>query len=244
MGKLFVVGIGPGDKGNMTQLCQDCLRDCDIIVGYSGYTKRIRPLFPDKIYHETGMTLETERCRTAIALAGEGKTVCVISSGDSGVYGMASLVFELAEDLVRHVEIEVISGVTAAVSGAALLGAPLGHDFAVISLSDMLTPWKTIENRLRAAAIGDFVICLYNPGSKKRTGHLCDACDVILETIPKDRLCGIARNIGREGQSVSIMTLVELREVQADMQETVFIGNSQTRSVGGRIVTPRGYRNE
>ena len=240
MGKLYVVGFGPGDAGNMTERCKDCLQESDVIVGYTGYTELLRPLFPDKAYHETGMTQESERCRAAIELAAAGKTVSVVSGGDSGVYGMASLIFELAADAR---DIEIIPGVTAAISGAALLGAPIGHDFAVISLSDLLTPWAVIEKRLRAAATGDFAICLYNPGSTKRTGHLRAACDVLLESIPADRLCGIARNIGRDEQSVILLTLGELWETQADMTETVFIGNSGTRNIGGHMVTPRGYRN-
>ncbi|NMB03670.1 MAG: precorrin-3B C(17)-methyltransferase [Tissierellia bacterium] len=243
MNKLYVIGFGPGDEGNMTGSCMKYLSKSDVIVGYSGYTKLLRTIFPDKSYHETGMTQETERCRYAIKLAEEGKTVSVVSSGDSGVYGMASLIFELAEN-VRDVVIEVIPGVTAAVSGAALLGAPLGHDFAVISLSDLLTPWEVIERRLRAAANGDFAICLYNPGSKKRAGHLSSACDILLESLPTDRLCGIARDIGRDGQSISLMTLEQLRGVKADMTETVFIGNSGTRQIRDRMITPRGYRGD
>lgn len=243
MGKLYIVGFGPGDGGNMTELCSCRLHESDIIVGYTGYIKLLRLLFPDKTYYETGMTQEIERCRMAIELAENGKTVSIVSGGDSGVYGMASLIFEFAQD-TPGVEIEIVPGVTAAVSGAALLGAPIGHDFAVISLSDLLTPWETIVKRLRAAAIGDFVICLYNPGSKKRTRHLRDACDILLETMPSDRVCGIARNIGRDKQSTSLMMLGELREMQADMTETVFIGNSQTLKIGGRMVTPRGYRHD
>jgi precorrin-3B C17-methyltransferase len=243
MAVLYVVGFGPGDEGNMTQLCIRRLRDCDVIVGYTGYTKLLRPLFPDKLYCETGMTREIERGRMAVELAASGKTVCVVSSGDSGVYGMASLIFELAAN-TQGVEIEVVPGVTAAVGGAAVLGAPIGHDFAVISLSDLLTPWAIIEKRLRAAAAGDLCICLYNPGSGKRARHLRDACDILLETLPDDRLCGIARNIGRAGGSVALLTLGELGELRADMNETVFIGNSETENIGGRMVTPRGYRSD
>jgi len=243
MGQLYVVGFGPGDAGNMTELCRQRLLDSDVIVGFTGYIKLLRPLFPDRNYHETGMTQETERCRKAIGLAASGKTVSVVSSGDSGVYGMASLIFELAAD-VPDVEIEVVPGVTAAVSGAALLGAPIGHDFAIISLSDLLTPWEIIKKRLRAVASGDFAICLYNSGSQKRAEYLREACGILLETIPEDRVCGIARNIGRKGQHVSLLTLGELREVQADMNETVFVGNSGTKNIGGRMVTPRGYCND
>ena len=240
MGKLYIVGFGPGNADNMTELCRRCLHDCDVIVGYTGYTDLLRPLFPDKQFYETGMTLEIDRCRAAIELARDGKTVCVASGGDSGVYGMASLIFEIAAE-TPEIDIEVIPGVTAAVSGAALLGAPISNDFAVISLSDLLTPWETIEKRLRAAAAGDFSICIYNAGSKKRSGHLRDACDILLETLPYDRLCGVTRSIGRDGQFLSLMTLGELRETRADMTETVFIGNSHTRNIGGRMVTSRGY---
>ena len=243
MGTLQIVGFGPGDAGNMTESCKNCLHRADIIVGYTGYIHLLRPLFPDKAFYETGMTHEVKRCRTAIQFAKDGKTVCVVSSGDSGVYGMAGLLFELAAE-TPDIEIQVIPGVTAAVSGAALLGAPIGNDFAAVSLSDLLTPWETIAKRLRSAATGDFVICLYNPGSTKRTAHIRDACDILLEAMPPNRLCGIVRNIGRNGQSVSLMTLGELREVRTDMTETIFIGNSGTRNIGGRMVTPRGYRNE
>jgi precorrin-3B C17-methyltransferase len=240
MAKLHIVGFGPGCAENMTRLAESSLNNADAIVGYTGYIKRLRPLFPGKNYYETGMTQEIERCRLAIELAKTGKTVCIVSSGDSGVYGMASLIFELTAD-VPDIDIEVVPGVTAAISGAALLGAPLAHDFAVISLSDLLTPWETIEKRLRLASAGDFVICLYNPGSKTRAEYLGSACDILLETIPADRLCGIARDIGREAQSVSLLTLWELRQTQANMNETIFIGNSQTRHIKGRMVTPRGY---
>ena len=240
MGKLYIVGFGPGSAEHMTELCTNCLRSADIIVGYTGYIDLLRPIFSDKLFYYTSMTLETERCQKAIELASEDKTVCIVSSGDSGIYGMASLIFELAQDS-PNVEIEVVPGVTAAISGAALLGAPIGHDFAVISLSDLLTPWVVIEKRLRAAAAGDFAICLYNPGSKKRTEHLQAACDILLETIPAARPCGIARSIGRDGQSITLLTLGELRETPADMTETVFIGNSSTRFIGECMVTPRGY---
>lgn len=240
MGRLYIVGFGPGDAGSMTGLCRRRLEDCDVIVGYTGYTRLLRPLFPEKRFFETGMTREVDRCRSAIEMAAAGETVCVVSSGDSGVYGMASLIFELAAG-VEGLEIEVVPGVTAAISGAALLGAPLGHDFALISLSDLLTEQGLIERRLRAAAMGDFCICLYNPGSRQRTGHLQAACDVLLETLPKERLCGVARSIGREGESFTLLSLGELRELQAQMSETVFIGNSRTTVIDGRMVTPRGY---
>ena len=241
MGKLIIAGIGPGNAANMTAACMEALKTADVIVGYSGYIKLIRPLFPNQTYIETGMTQEVVRCAEAVRLAAE-QTVCIVSSGDSGVYGMAGLVLELAGDEPAF-EIEIIPGVTAALSGAALLGAPIGHDFAVISLSDLLTPWELIEKRLRMAAAGDFAIALYNPGSRKRSGHLRKACEILLEYLPEERLCGIAKSIGREGETVTFATLSALRDVEAVMDETVFIGNSQTKMIGGRMVTPRGYRN-
>jgi precorrin-3B C17-methyltransferase len=243
MGKLSVVGFGPGDAGGMTENCKKRLQEADIIVGYTGYTALLKPIFPHKAYHETGMTREAERCKAAIAYAKSGKAVCVVSSGDAGIYGMAGLIFELAVG-IPGLEVEVIPGVTAAVSGAALLGAPLGHDFAVISLSDLLTPWEAIEKRLRAAAEGDFAICLYNPGSHKRAGHLRRVCDILLETLPGERPCGVARHIGREGQACFLRSLKDLKEFEAAMTDTIFIGNAQTKNMGGRMVTPRGYANE
>ena len=240
MGTLNIVGIGPGDPENMTQACLHCLQSADIIVGYTGYVKLVQPLFPNKAYLQTGMMQEVDRCRAALELAEEGKTVCVVSSGDSGVYGMASLILELAGE-TPSVNIRIIPGVTAALSGAALLGAPIGHDFAVVSLSDLLTPWEIIERRLRAAAMGDFAICLYNPSSQKRADYLQRACHILLEHMPETRLCGVAGNIGRDGQYISLMTLGELCEMQLGMTDTVFIGNTQTRRIHAHMVTPRGY---
>jgi precorrin-3B C17-methyltransferase len=245
MGKLYVVGFGPGDEGGMTATCKQRLQVSDVIVGYSQYISLLRPLFPEKNFYETGMTREIDRCRAAIELAIEGKTVSVVSSGDSGIYGMAGIIFELAENELTksspRLEIEVIGGVTAAASGAALLGAPIGHDFAAISLSDLLTPWEVIEKRLRSAADGDFIICLYNPGSKQRAGYTGIACNILLETLPPERPCGIARNIGRADQSTALLTLGELSRREVGMSETVFIGNSQTKNIAGFLVTPRGY---
>jgi precorrin-3B C17-methyltransferase len=243
MGKLSIIGFGPGDAGSMTASCKKRLEEADVIVGYTGYTALLKPIFPGKAYHGTGMTREAERCEAAIGYARSGKDVCVVSSGDAGVYGMAGLVFELAAGM-SGLEIEALPGVTAATAGAALLGAPLGHDFAVISLSDLLTPWALIEKRLRAAAEGDFAICLYNPGSHRRAGHLRRACELLLETLPGERPCGVARNIGREGQACFLLTLKDLKEFEAAMTDTVFIGNAQTKQLGGRMVTPRGYANE
>lgn len=238
--KLFIVGFGPGHPDGMTLEAQRVLEESQVILGYSLYIDLIKPLFPGKIFLNTPMKREEERCRMAVGETLKGQTVSLVCSGDSGVYGMAGLVYEIAQDY-PPVEMEVIPGVTAALSGGALLGAPLGHDFAVVSLSDLLTPWEVIERRLHAAAQGDFVLALYNPSSKKRAGYLKAACDILLETKPPETVCGIARNIGREGQSTQVVTLGELRRMETDMFSTVFIGNAQTLNVNGKMVTPRGY---
>lgn len=242
-GRITVVGTGPGAVSKMTLEAYRAIEACDVIVGYKVYTDLIKDRFPGKEILTTGMRQEEERCALALEEAEKGKEVAFVCSGDAGVYGMAGLLYEMAEEH-PSVEVEVIPGVTAALSGAACLGAPLIHDFALVSLSDLMTPWETIAKRLRMAAEGDFVIVLYNPASRKRPDHLRKACDILLETLPSERVCGTARNIGREGEETRICTLGELRGAQADMFTTVFIGNSSTRTVGGKIVTPRGYSRE
>ena len=164
----------------------------------------------------------------------------MICSGDAGIYGMTGVMEELRAEY-PGVELETVPGISAVISGAAILGAPLMHDFAVISLSDLLTPWEKIEKRLDCAAAADFVICLYNPSSHKRKDYLQRACDIVLRHAAPETVCGIAKNIGREGEGITVLTLGELRETEVDMFSTVFIGNSQTKNVGGRMVTPRGY---
>lgn len=236
---LTIIGIGPGKREGMTIEAYRALEQCDCIVGYTVYVELVREFFPDKQYYTTPMTKEAERCKWALEQAGSGRKIVMVCSGDSGIYGMAGLVCELADDTV---ELEILPGVTAACSGAAVLGAPLTHDFAVISLSDRLTPWDKIKQRLQAAAKGDFVICLYNPASKGRPDYLKRACGILLEEgVERDRVCGIVQNIGREGQRKQIMTLADLLNYPADMFTTVYIGNSMTRQYGERIVTPRGY---
>ena len=189
------------------------------------------------------MKKESERCVLALQEAASGEDVAFVCSGDAGVYGMAGLVYEVAKDY-PGVEIEIIPGITAACSGAAVLGAPLIHDFVLISLSDLLTPWEKIEKRLKCAAEGDFGIVLYNPSSHKRADYLQKACDILLKTLPEDRLCGTVRSIGREGETAKLYTLKELRDTAVDMFTTVFIGNSETREINGKMVTPRGYAAE
>lgn len=240
MKKIYIVGIGPGGAAGMTAQAQKALQSSEILCGYTEYIRLVSPLFPQKETLATGMMREVERCRMALDGAAEGKTVAMVCSGDAGVYGMASPVLELAAQY-PDVEVEVVAGVTAAQSGAAVLGAPLSHDYAVVSLSDLLTPWSAIEKRLDAAAQADFCLCLYNPRSKKRAGHLQKACRILLRHKPKDTLCGWVRNIGRQGQQSGRLTLAELAGFEADMFTTIFVGNAETRLVSGSLVTPRGY---
>ena len=239
--KLYVVGIGPGNDENMTIRADRALADSQVIVGYPVYVDLVKDRYPGKELLSTPMTQEADRCRMAIEEARNGKTVSMVCSGDSGIYGMASLAYELLGH-APSVDVEVIPGLTAALSGGAVLGAPLTHDFAVISLSDRLTSWEKIETRLDCAAKADLSIVIYNPKSKGRPDHLKKACDILLRTLPEDRICGVVRNIGRAGESRTVLTLKELRTFDADMFCTIFVGNAQTRNIAGHMVTPRGYR--
>ena len=242
MGKVIVVGIGPGGYEDMTIRADEALQACDAIVGYPVYVDLVRDRYPGKELHSTPMTRETERCQLVLELARSGKTAAMVCSGDSGIYGMAALVYELRGE-AQEPEIQVVPGLTAACSGGAVLGAPLAHDFCVISLSDRLTPWEVIEKRLVCAAQGDFALALYNPSSKGRPDYLRRAVDVLLANgKAPDTLCGSVRNIGREGQEKHILPLSQLRDTEVDMFTTVFVGSAATRALSGRMVTPRGYR--
>ena len=237
-----VIGIGAGTRQSLTGEAMEALRRCEVIAGYTVYIQQMQELFgQEKEYLTTPMTREEERCRLALELARQGRRVAMVSSGDAGVYGMAGLMLELAPGY-PGVTVEVIPGVTAALSGAAVLGAPLGHDFAVISLSDLLTPWEKIEARLLAAAEGDFAIALYNPASRRRPDYLKRACGILLRRLEGDTPCGLVRQIGRTGQQARLLSLRELENTPVDMFTTVFIGSSQTKIIDGRLVTPRGYR--
>lgn len=241
-GKLYVVGIGPGSYEDMTIRAIKALEESAVIVGYTVYIDLIKKHFPDKEMLATPMRREQERCLLAIQEVKKGKIAAMVCSGDSGVYGMSGLILEMARS-EEDLEIEIIPGVTAALSGGAVLGAPLGHDFSVISLSDLLTPMELIEDRLRASAQADMVICLYNPSSKKRAGYLKRACEIVMEYKNRETICGLVKNIGREEEEMVVMTLEELRDTQTDMFTTVYIGNSMTKLINGRMVTPRGYKN-
>ena len=238
---VFVVGLGPGGPQFLTAQTQSALQQAEVLCGYPVYLDLIRPYFPDKTFYSTGMTKEIDRCRWALETAQSGKTVALVCSGDAGVYGMASPLLELAEQFPT-VTVEIVPGLTAALSGGAVLGAPLAHDFCVISLSDRLTPWAVIEKRLAAAAMGDFCVALYNPSSKGRPDYLEKAVRILLQNGKSpETVCGLMRNIGREGQSHRILPLAQLEHTSVDMFTTVFIGNAQTRELQGRMVTPRGY---
>ena len=240
-GKLYVVGLGPGGAEDMSGRARKAIEACDLVAGYTVYIDLLHDEFPEKEILTTPMRKEVDRCRKALEAAAGGRSVAMVCSGDPGVYGMAGLIFELASEY-PPVDIEVIPGVSASTGGAAVLGAPLMHDWCTISLSDLLTPWEKIEQRLTAAAQADFVISLYNPSSHKRPDYLQRACDILLAAgKDPDTVCGTVRNIGREGEEANIMTLAKLRDTKVDMFTCVYIGNSQTREIDGHMVTPRGY---
>ncbi len=241
MSTIYVAGIGPGSYEQMTIEAAEALKSCDVIIGYTVYVDLVKEHFPGKEFLTTPMKKEVQRCRMAFEEAEKGKSVAMICSGDAGVYGMAGLMYEVGQDYPQ-VQVKVLPGVTAATAGAAVLGAPLIHDFCLISLSDLLTPWEKIEARLLHAAEADFAICLYNPSSKKRKDYLNRACGLLLRYQSEDTVCAVVRNIGREGEQNQIMTLKELQNTQVDMFTTVFIGNSQTKKLGDYMVTPRGYK--
>ena len=243
MNKLYVIGIGPGEYEQMTLKAIHAMEKSEVIIGYTVYVDLVKEHFPGKEFLTTPMKKEVDRCVMAFEEAKKGKVVSMICSGDAGVYGMAGLLYEMGE-AYPGVEIRVVPGVTAALSGAAVLGAPLSHDFALISLSDLLTPYELIEKRLALAAQADFVICLYNPSSHNRPDYLKKACEILLRYKRGETVCGYVRNIGREGEEAEILSLLELKEAQVDMFTTVFIGNSTTRRIGDKMVTQRGYRIE
>ena len=223
--KLYIVGLGPGAQNDMTGRARAALEECDLIAGYTVYVDLVRDMYPDKEVLTTPMRKEVDRCRAAIEAAASGRTVTMVCSGDPGVYGMAGLCYELAVEY-PPIDIEVVPGISAANGGAAVLGAPLMHDYAIISLSDLLTPWEAIEARLDAAA---------------RSDYLQRACDILLRSKSPQTVCGFVRNIGRIGEEAHVTTLGELRDTKVDMFTTVFIGNSRTREIDGMMVTPRGY---
>ena len=242
MNKLYVIGIGPGEYEQMTLKAIHAMEKSEVIIGYTVYVDLVKEHFPGKEFLTTPMKKEVDRCVMAFEEAKKGKVVSMICSGDAGVYGMSGLMYEVGVNY-PEVELEIIPGVTAATGGAAVLGAPLIHDFCLISLSDLLTPWEKIEARLLAAAEADFVVCLYNPSSKKRSDYLQKACDLMMQYKSPETVCGIVSYIGRDGEHYEVMDLKTLRDTKVDMFTTVWVGYSQTKEINGKMVTPRGYRN-
>ena len=238
---IYVVGFGPGDRPYMTQQAIDAVTQADLVVGYTTYIRLLEEQFPELRYYATPMRKETDRCRAAVEAALTGKTVALVSSGDSGIYGMAGVLLEIAAEMQADVEIIAVPGVTAASAAAAVLGAPLMHDFAVISLSDCMTPLELIWRRVSLAAEADFVICLYNPKPRSRTGYLAQAAALIGQHRLPDTPVGIVRNAGRAEEKAWITTLEKLPEEPVDMFCVVLIGNSQTYVQNGKMITPRGY---
>lgn len=240
---IYIIGLGPGEQSQLTQKAINAIKNCEVIAGYNVYIDLIKDIIDDKEIITTPMKQEVERCKLAAIAASKGKKVAMVSSGDAGIYGMAGLMYEVCFELNIEVEIEVIAGITAASSAAAVLGAPLTHDFATISLSNLLTSWEDIEKRLDLASKAGFVLAIYNPVSKKRVDFLRKACEILLKNLDENTMCGYVRNIGREGQEHKILSLKELKACEIDMFTTVIVGNKNTKVIGNKLVTPRGYRN-
>ena len=241
---LKAVSLGPGDESLLTPAARDAIAEAEVVAGYKGYIDLVPgDLLKDKTVVSTGMMGEVDRARQAVEHARAGRRTVMVCSGDAGIYAMAGLLLEVleSEGLLDTVPFEVVPGVPAFNAAAALLGAPLMHDFASISLSDLLTPWERIEQRLRAAAEADFVIAIYNPRSKKRSDHLREALDVIGRFRAPDTPVGMVRKAYRPGQAVEAAPLGEVDVEKVDMQTVLVVGNSATRLAGGRMLTPRGY---
>ena len=236
--RIYIIGMGPGTEEMMTPQADAALRESDVIVGYPVYLKLLGDKYQEKEFLSTPMKQEVRRCEMCFEEAEKGKTVSMVCSGDAGVYGMASLLYEMSETH-KDCELVVVPGITAANSGAAVLGAPLNHDYCVISLSDLMTPWDLIEKRLAAAAMGDFCMAIYNPSSHNRADYLKRACDILLKNgVEPERACGYVENIGRDNTKATTCRLEELKECQVNMFTTVFIGNSRTKIIDEKLVTP------
>ena len=242
MSKIFVVGIGPGNPDDMTPKAKKAIEQADAVIGYSTYIDLVKEYFPGKNFISSGMTREVERCKLVLEKALEGKNIALISSGDSGIYGMAGIMLEVVCNSGYQIEVEVVPGITAASAAAAVLGAPIMHDFAVISLSDLMTPLETIFKRVQNAADGDFVICLYNPKSKSRSDYIDTAREIIMKYRKGTTPVGIVRHAGRPNESYDLATLDNMLDYEIDMFTVVIVGNSNTYIENGKIITPRGYK--
>lgn len=240
-GKIFVVGIGPGNMQDISRRAYEVLKNVDIIAGYTTYINLVKDEFSEKEFYSSGMKREIERCQEVLELAKAGKDVALISSGDSGIYGMAGIMLEVALNDDNGIEVEVIPGITSTVAGAALVGAPLMHDQAIISLSDLLTDWEVIKKRIDCASQGDFVISLYNPKSKTRVDQIVEARDIMLKYKKATTPVALLRHIGRADENYTLTTLAEFLNYDIDMFTIVTIGNSNTYVKDGKMITPRGY---
>ena len=241
-GKIYVIGIGPGGKENMTYEAIQIFNDMECVVGYKSYIELIREMITDKEVISSGMKKEIERCELCFDIAEQGKKVAIVSSGDAGIYGMAGLIYEVAKRRDSKIEIEVVCGVTSSTAAASILGAPLMHDYAVISLSDLITPWELIEKRVNYAAQGDFVTTIYNPKSMERTWQIEKVKEIFLSVRDKNTPVGIVRNAKRADESLVITTLEFMTNHDIDMFSTVIIGNSKSYIWHNKIITPRGYK--
>ena len=244
MGKIIVAGIGPGSKEDITPAVLEAVREADVIVGYKYYFQFVEPYLREGCECiDTGMKKERERAEQAFSLAEQGQTVVVISSGDAGIYGMTPLIYEMRKERQSDVEIVALPGISAFQKAASLLGAPIGHDLCVISLSDLMTPWEVIERRIKAAAVGDFVTAVYNPKSHGRYWQLYRLQELFLKYHSSDTPVGYVRQAGREEQEVKINTLGQFDPEDVDMFTVILIGNSQSYIADGKMITPRGYYN-
>ncbi len=239
-GKVYVVGIGPGDLEHMSFKAYKVLSEVDVIIGHKTYINLVKEHFENTEFVKSGMKREVERCNETLDIAKSGKSVALISSGDSGVYGMAGIMLEIASDL--GVNVEVVPGITSSNASASVVGAPIMHDHATISLSDLLTDWDLIQKRIDLASQGDFVISYYNPKSKSRVTQIIEARSIMLRHKDKDTVVAIARNTGREGQEYILTTLENMLDYEIDMFTTVIVGNSKTFVKNNKMITPRGYK--
>lgn len=240
IGKIYVIGIGPGNKENMTFRAYNSMKKSDVIIGHKTYVSLVEKMFENKIFIKSFMKKEIERCEETLRLAREGQIVSLISSGDAGVYGMAGIMLEIASG--SGIEVEVVPGVTAATASASLVGAPIMHDSVTISLSDLLTDWELIKKRIELASKGDFVISLYNPKSKSRTKQIEEAREIMMKYKDSKIPVLIARNVGRIGENYEITDIENMLNCEINMFSTVIVGNSKTFVKDGKMITPRGYK--
>ncbi|MBM7614729.1 precorrin-3B C(17)-methyltransferase [Alkaliphilus hydrothermalis] len=241
-GKVTVVGLGPGDVAYMTPVVKEAIEAADVVVGYKTYIDLIQPMLENKKVINNGMRREVERCQKAVEIAEEGHQVVLVSSGDPGIYGMAGILLEVKEEMGSNIDVDILPGITAVNAAASVLGAPLMHDFVVISLSDLLTDWEVIKRRIRCGGEGDFIVALYNPKSKGRTTQIEEAREILLQHRGEDTPVGIVRNAKRENQEMTITSLGNMLQHNIDMTTVVIIGNSNTYIKNGKMITPRGYK--